>query len=105
MFQQINIKIQSLCPISYKGRIFQQVQGNLGVLRLVIDFTINEHIICFIILFLLVEWYRGPIDMDAKALVNHEPIDLNMETLGFQNKNKNQVLACVLTWMLDEEES
>ena len=43
--------------------------------------------------------------MDAKALVNHEPIDLNMETLGFQNKNKNQVLACMLAWMLDEEES
>ena len=37
---------QSLCPISYKDRIFQQVQGDLGVLRLVIDFTNNEHIIC-----------------------------------------------------------
>lgn len=44
-------------------------------------------------------------DMDAKALVNHEPIDLTMETLGFQNKNKNQVLACVLTWKLEKEES
>ena len=43
--------------------------------------------------------------MDAKALVNHEPIDLTMETLGFQNKNKKQVLACVLTWKLEEEES
>ena len=42
-------------------------------------------------------------DMDAKALVNHEPIDLNMETLGFQIKNKNQVLACVLTWKLEKE--
>ena len=59
-------------------------------MRLVIDFAIHKHIIN---------------DMDAKALVNHEPIDLTMETLGFQNKNKNQVLACVLTWMLDEEES
>ena len=44
-------------------------------------------------------------DMDAKALVNHESIDLTMDTLGFQNKNKNQVLACVLTWKLEEEES
>ena len=41
--------------------------------------------------------------MDAKALVNHEPIDLTMETLGFQIKDKNQVLACVLTWKLGEE--
>ena len=48
---------------------------------------------------------EGENDMDAKALVNHEPIDLTMETLGFQNKNKNQVLACVLTWKLEEEES
>ena len=40
--------------------------------------------------------------MDAKALVNHEPIDLTMETLGFQIKNKNQVLACVLTWDLED---
>ena len=45
------------------------------------------------------------LDVDAKALVNQEPIDLTMETLGFQVKNKNQVLACVLTWKLDEEES
>ena len=41
-------------------------------------------------------------DMDAKALVNHEPINLVMETLRFQNKNKNQVLACVLTWKLED---
>ena len=41
-------------------------------------------------------------DMDAKALVNHEPINLVMETLGFQNKNKNQVLASVLTWKLED---
>ena len=30
-------------------------------MRLVIDFTIHKHIISFIILFLVVEWYRGPI--------------------------------------------
>ena len=40
--------------------------------------------------------------MDAKALVNHEPIDLIIDFLGFQIKNKNQVLVCVLTWDLDD---
>ena len=36
-------------------------------------------------------------DMDAKALVIHEPIDLIMDTLGFELKGNNQVLACVVT--------
>lgn len=39
--------------------------------------------------------------MDAKALVIHEHIDLIMDTLGFEFKGKNQVLACVVTWTME----